>query len=171
MQAHKRLSQFERAMYRLRFGDSHPIVYPIVVTLNRRNTLIIATCVLILVSLPHVIEDFQYGALVRFGVTLPLGIAVLLIMYSLQLGALGLLLAGSSRPALVLAFTGAVWSIGAALIHGHDLIFAGENYRHGPVSKVLEVLIIVFGAVVCLTGIRVANTRPAGHHLEEPKRH
>jgi len=125
-------------MYRLRFGDSHPIVYPIVVTLNRRNTLIIATCVLILVSLPHVIEDFQYGALVRFGVTLPLGIAVLLIMYSLQLGALGLLLAGSSRPALVLAFTGAVWSIGAALIHGHDLIFAGENYRHGPVSKVLE---------------------------------
>jgi len=158
-------------MYRLRFGDSHQIVYPIVFALNRRDTLIIATCVLILVSLPHVIEDFQYGALVRFGVTLPLGIAFLVIMYSLQLGSLGLLLAGSSRPALLLAFTGAIWSIGATLIHGHDLIFTGESYRHGPISKVLEALIIVLGAVVAVTGIGVANSRPAGHPLEEPKRH
>ena len=54
-----------------------------------------------LISLPHTVEDFQYGALVRFGVTLPLGIAILIIMYSVQLVALRLILLGSSRAALV----------------------------------------------------------------------
>ena len=132
--------------------------------MNARNTLIAATCVLIVVSLPHVIEDLQYGALARFGVSVPLGIGILVVMYSLQLIALGLVLGGNSPAALVLALTGAIWCVGATLIHGHDIIVAGESYRHGPISKVLEVLIIVLGAVAAVAGIRVGTTRPAGHH-------
>jgi hypothetical protein len=118
------------------------------------------------VTLPHVVEDFQYGALTRFGVTAPVGIAILVIMYLAQLVALGFLRAGSSRAALTLAFAGAVWCIGALLIHGHDIVFAGEDYRHGLVSKLLEVLIIVLGAIVAVIGFRVAYPRPAGHHLQ-----
>lgn len=132
--------------------------------LNLRNTLIAATGLLIIVTLPHVIEDFQFRALAQFGITMPLGIAVLAIMYSLQLIALGLVFKGSSRAALVLALTGAIWCVGAALIHGHDIIFAGESYRHGPISKLLEVLIILLGAVVAITGIRLSTMRAAGHH-------
>ena len=124
-----------------------------------------------LISLPHTVEDFQYGALVRFGVTLPLGIAILIIMYSVQLVALRLILLGSSRAALVLACTGAIWCVGAALIHGHEIILADSGYRHGPISKLLEVLIIVLGAVVAITGICVAQARPAGHHVQQPKPH
>ena len=124
-----------------------------------------------LVSLPHALEDFQYGDLARLGVNLPLGIAILVIMYSLQLGALRLILAGSSRAALLLAVTGAIWFIGAALIHGHDIIFAGSTYRHGTISKLLEVLIIVLGASVAVTGTSVAYARPAGHHVQQPKLH
>ena len=138
---------------------------------NQRTILVAATCLLILVSLPHAIEDFQYGALVRLGVNPPLGIAILVIMYLLELGALRLILAGSTRAALLLAFTGAIWCIGATLIHGHDLIFAGFGYRHGTISKLLEVLIIALGAGVAIIGVRVAYTRPAGHHVQQPKSH
>ena len=136
-----------------------------------QNALIAATCLLVLVTLPHTIEDFHYGALLRFGITQPVGIAILVVMYSVQLGALRFSLAGSSRGALLLACTGAIWCIGAVLIHGHEIIFAGAGYRHGTISKFLEVLIIVLGAVVAVTGICVAYGRPAGHRVQQPKPH
>ena len=107
----------------------------------------------------------------RFGVTAPTGIVILAIMYSVQLGALRFVLAGSSRAALVLACTGAIWCIGAALIHGHEIVFAGSGYRNGTISKLLEVSIIVLGAIVAVTGIWVAYARPAGHHVQQPKAH
>jgi hypothetical protein len=124
-----------------------------------------------LVSLPHALEDFQYGGLARLGVNLALGIAILVVMYSLQLSALTFVVSGSSRAALLLAITGAIWCIGATLIHGHDIIFAGPSYRHGTFSKLLEVMIIVLGALVAFVGVCVAYARSAGHHVQQPKTH
>ena len=125
--------------------------------MNPRTALIVTTCVLILVSLPHAIEDFQYGALARFGITLQLGMVVLATMYLLQLASIVWLFADKPRGAVMLAVTGAVWCIGATVIHGHDLLFAGPEYRHGFMSRLLELLVIVFGAVVTVIGIRVAK--------------
>jgi hypothetical protein len=109
------------------------------------------------VSFPHALEDFHYRDLARFGVSNPFGIVILAALYSLQLGAIVSILMGSARAALLLAATGAIWCVGAILIHGHDIIFAGPGYRHGVTSRLLEVCIIILGAFVAVAGIRVAQ--------------
>jgi hypothetical protein len=121
------------------------------------RTLIVVACLLILVSFPHALEDFHYGDLARFGVSLPFGIIILVALYSLQLEAIISILMGNPRAALLLAATGAIWCVGAIVIHGHDVIFAGPGYRHGLSSRLLELCIIILGALVAIVGIRVAQ--------------
>lgn len=122
-----------------------------------RARLVALTVSLILVSLPHALEDFAYGDLQRLGITLPAGVAILLGAYALQ--TVGIALTARARAAgpWLLASMGAVWCIGAILIHGHDLLFAGAGYRHGFISKLLEVLIIVLGASAAGLGVRLAR--------------
>jgi hypothetical protein len=126
--------------------------------------LVAATIALVLITLPHALEDFHYGDLSRLGIALPAGVAILASAYALQL--IGIILTWRGRrsgPAL-LGVMGAVWCIGAIAIHGHDLLFAGPDYRHGFVSKALEVLIIALGAICALLGalsVRSASTRTA----------
>jgi hypothetical protein len=61
---------------------------------------------------------------------------------------------GSSRGALLLALVGVVWCLGALIVHGHDLLYAGPNYRHGLISRMLELSIIVLGALLAVLGVR-----------------
>lgn len=117
-----------------------------------------------LVVLPHALEDFHYGDLMRLGIALPAGVVILIAAYALQLTGIALTVRGRRSGSALLGVMGAVWCIGAFTIHGHDLLFAGADYRHGFVSKALEALIIVLGAACALLGalsLRDASTRTA----------
>ena len=120
--------------------------------------LIVVTVLLVAVTVPHALEDFQYGDLYRLGINLPLGVCILAVAYGLQVTGIALLARNHSRGALLLAALGGVWCVGAIVIHGHDMLFAGPDYRHGPVSKLLELLIIALGAWCGVLGIRISQT-------------
>jgi hypothetical protein len=122
-----------------------------------QRILIAVTALLVVVTLPHALEDFQYGDLMRFGVSIPLGICVLAAMYMSQSIGMLLVARGRSRGALLLAALGGIWCIGAIIVHGHDMIFAGPLYRHGAISKILELLIIVLGVASVVLGLRTAR--------------
>ncbi len=115
------------------------------------------TCLLMAVSLPHALEDFHYGDLARLGICQPLGIAMLCTAYAVQIIGLVLVVRGRRSGAVLLGAMGAVWCVGAAAIHGHDMVFGGEHYRHGMVSRLLELSIIVLGALATVLGMRTAH--------------
>jgi len=123
-----------------------------------RTWLIALTVALMIVTVPHVLEDFHYGDLQRIGIPLPASAVLLLIAYALQTAGIVLIARGRRAGAWLLALMGAVWCVGAVVIHGHDLLFAGPEYRHGLISKALEALIIALGASVAWQGSWVART-------------
>ncbi len=125
-----------------------------------RKILIGIAVVLIIVSLPHALEDFHYGDLLRFGISLPVGVVGLVMSYAAELVGIALVVRGSLRGALLLALLGAIWCAGAIIIHGRDLLYAGPEYRHGFISKLFEVLVIVLGASLAAIGVGVAAMQP-----------
>jgi hypothetical protein len=128
------------------------------VTVQRRGLLLLALAIAFVAAIvPHALEDFYYGALVHLGVSTSVGVAIL--AFSVALTSTGAALVFSRRPlgGWLLAVVGAIWSLGAILIHGHDLLFAGPHYRHGLVSRLLELLIILFGAALAGFGALFAR--------------
>jgi hypothetical protein len=119
-------------------------------------------CLLIIVVVPHVREDFAYGDLLA--VNAPLALAAAGLLIAAVLHASGLWGVVRRRPwgALVLAASGALWSLGVIVFHGHDLLFAGPHYRAGFISRFWEVSIIVVGAGLVVTGWQAwaASRRP-----------
>ena len=109
------------------------------------------------VSFPHALEDFHYGNLVRLGIDQPVAVSLLCSAYALQIAGMVLVLRARRSGAVLLAVTGGAWCIGAAIIHGHDMLFAGAAYRHGMISRLLETCIIVFGALAVVIGGRLAK--------------
>jgi hypothetical protein len=107
---------------------------------------------LILVSFPHALEDFHYGALQRFGIGFSLGLVVLSIVYSLMIAGIMMSARGNARGVLLLGLLGAIWCAGALIVHGHDMLFAGPEYRHGAISKLLEFFIVILGASLAVVG-------------------
>lgn len=126
-----------------------------------RNALVATTVLLVVVTLPHVLEDFQYGDLLRLGVHQPQGVGILLFAYSLQLVGILLTLGGKRSGALVLAAMGAIWCLGAIVVHGHDVLFGGASYRHGVISRILELLIIVLGGLCAVLGAMASRQSTA----------
>ena len=124
--------------------------------------LIAVTLLLILASLPHVFEDFHYRNLLGLDVSVRAAIAVLVLAYAFQLGGIVLVLRGDARGALLLAFMGAVWCVGAILVHGHDMLFAGANYRHGGISRALEAFIVSLGLIAAFLGVSATRRLRAG---------
>ncbi len=138
--------------------------------MSPRISLVVVAVALAFVAFPHALEDFRYGDLDRFGISLAASEWLLAGAYVLQLIGIALVLRGNDRAAIVLAFTGALWCIGAIVVHGHDMLFAGPDYRHGFISKLLEGLIIGLGGLSAALGWRLwrsAATRcyPLPHHL------
>jgi hypothetical protein len=115
------------------------------------------TVALMIVSVPHVLEDFHYGDLLGFGVPPTMAAALLLGAYALQIVGIAMTMRGLRAGPLLLGITGTVWCVGALLVHGNALLLAGPEYRHGPISKVLEIAIIILGAGVALESMVVAR--------------
>jgi hypothetical protein len=145
-------------------------VSPKRIHMSPRINLVIAALALALVAFPHALEDFHYGDLARFGISLSVSEWLLAGAYALQAIGIVLVLRGSERAGIVLAFTGALWCIGAIVVHGHDMLFAGPEYRHGLISRVLEGLIIALSAASAVLGWRLwrsaaARCYPLPYHL------
>ena len=126
-----------------------------------RTALIVVTCMLIIVSFPHALEDFHYGDLAKFGISPPASYALLGSAYALQLLGIALTVRGHAWGVPILGAMGAVWCLGAVFVHGHDLVFAAPAYRHGLRSRVFESLIIVFGMLCAALAVRLGVTAPA----------
>jgi len=118
-----------------------------------RLSLIVVTVVLMAVSFPHALEDFQYGGLSRFGVSLGAAHVILLVAYALQFLGVVLTARGHRAGPPLLGGMGLVWCTGAVLVHGHELLFAAPGYRHGIISRLLEGAIIVLGATAAVLGL------------------
>jgi hypothetical protein len=123
-----------------------------------RSWLIAVTVLLVIVTVPHTREDFCYGDLARLGISVSRGHLILAMAYTLQLVGIILTILQSRVGPWLLGAMGAIWCVGAIVIHGHDLLFAGPSYRHGAISKLLEVAIIALGATTAV--LAVAITRP-----------
>lgn len=82
---------------------------------------------------------------------------ILAAAYTLQIIGVVLLIRLKPLGAWLLAAMSAIWCVGAVIIHGHDMLFAGPNYRHGFLSRALEAGIIVLGAVGSVVGAATAR--------------
>lgn len=106
----------------------------------------------LLVTLPHSFEDFVEGVPEEFGVGVLSGGILLAALYALH--ALGIVLASHGRPAgyVLNLLVGAGWFFGALLDHLLDVL-SSEPYRTGFPSKLLEVLVMLFGLwLIVLSG-------------------
>ena len=105
-----------------------------------------------LVTLPHSFEDFVEGVPQDFGVGVLSGGLLLAVAYAVH--ALGILLASHEWPAgyVIYLFAGMGWFLGALFDHLPDVLSL-EPYRAGFPSKLLEVLVMVFGlALIFFSG-------------------
>jgi len=105
-----------------------------------------------LVTLPHSFEDFVEGVPQQFGVGVLTGGLLLAGAYAVH--ASGIVLASHERPAgyAINLLAGMGWFLGALFDHLPDVL-SFEPYRAGFPSKMLEVLVMVFGlALVFLSG-------------------
>jgi hypothetical protein len=107
---------------------------------------------LVMVTAPHAAEDFAYGVFVRFGISALAAGLVLAVAYGLQTYGAYLSGRGVRSGSVILGIVGAVWCVGALAIHGREILSTG-NYRHGFISKALEVLIVAVGALTAVVGL------------------
>lgn len=115
----------------------------------------------LLVTIPHVVEDFVYGVPQKYGLDIGTAGALLAAGYFLQTYAVVLL---SERKKGGLFFTfliGVLWLAGAVWDHLPDLLRMG-HYREGMISKVWIVGIIgwaVLLIVATLSALRHPTRR------------
>lgn len=111
-----------------------------------------------LVTLPHSFEDFTEGIPEEFGVGVLSGGLLLAGAYAVH--ALGIVLASHGRPAgyVVNLLAGLGWFFGALFDHLPDVL-SSEPYRAGFPSKLLEVLIMLFGLALALLSARLLLSR------------
>ena len=116
-----------------------------------------------LVTLPHSVEDFVSGVPARFGVGVLTGGFLLGIGYAFH--ALGILLVSHRRPTgyLINLLVGLGWFFGAVLDHLPDVLFS-TSYRAGAPSKLLEVLIMLFGIVLVVLSSRLLLRHRCSQH-------
>jgi hypothetical protein len=116
---------------------------------------------LVVVSVPHAIEDFAFGEPARVGVAPAVALCALLAAYATQLTGAWLALRGNLWGGRLIAATGLVWFIGALLVHGPEVRAQGLHWRFGLTSVgelimivILSALAMWYGAVAAQSGTR-----------------
>lgn len=114
-----------------------------------------------LVTLPHSFEDFVEGVPQEFGVGVLSGGLILAGGYAVH--ALGIVLASHERSAgyVINLLAGMGWFFGAVFDHLPDVL-SSAPYRAGFPSKLLEVLVMVFGLALILLSGRLLYARRRG---------
>jgi hypothetical protein len=113
--------------------------------------IVILSVILIALCAPHAAEDFQFGAFARLGVTPALPAVALGVMFAAQVAGAYLVGCRSRVGFALLIAVGAIWSVGAAIVHGPEIVASGD-YRNGVISKALEVGIMLVGAAMVVVG-------------------
>jgi hypothetical protein len=127
--------------------------------------------VLVLVSVPHAIEDFAFGEPARVGVAPGIALCALLVSISVQLTGAWLALRENPWGGRFIAATGFVWFLGALLVHGPEISADGLHWRFGPTS-VGELLLVViasalamwYGAIAAQSGSEKVDRRATSFH-------
>jgi hypothetical protein len=124
-----------------------------------RALLIVLSLAFVAVIVPHALEDFFYGEFTRLGVSQVLPRVILPATTVLTIYGALLVFFNRTPGGLLLSIIGLIWFLGDILIHGHDFLFAGPEYRHGFISRLLEALILVFGASLTVGGFQFWRAR------------
>jgi hypothetical protein len=114
--------------------------------------------VLLVVSLPHVIEVFSAAEPAHLGVPAFAALTVLLTAYLAQLFGAWLAFRGSGWGGRIIAVVGAVWVAGAVLIHGPEIQANGLHWRSGAPSIAGVALLVVAGALAVWYGALAAKS-------------
>lgn len=111
-----------------------------------------------LVTLPHSFEDFVEGIPEEFGVGVLSGGMLIAAAYAVHV--LGIVLASHGRPTgyAINLLAGLGWFFGAILDHFPDVL-SSEPYRAGFPSRLLEVLIMLFGLALVVLSARLLLSR------------
>jgi hypothetical protein len=119
--------------------------------------------VLVVVSLPHAIEDFAFGEPARVGVAPIIALCALLVAYAVQ--GLGAWLALRENPwgGRFIAATGFVWFVGALVIHGPEIRAQGWQWRFGLTSIGELMLIVIASALAMWYGLIAAQSASRRH--------
>ena len=115
--------------------------------MSRAALPIALTLLLVAATIPHAAEDFRFDEFARFGVSTTAAASALAVIYAVQLAGMILAARGTSAGYWLLAVAGFVWCVGAAAVHGSELLAEGA-YRNGFESKALIAAIVMLGAAV-----------------------
>jgi hypothetical protein len=110
----------------------------------------------ILVTVPHVGEDFVYGVPQKYGVSLTFAGVLLAVGYFVQIFGMILLSRGKKGGLLVTFLVGSTWLAGALWDHLRDLLNKG-HYREGAISKFWIIGIIIWSG--CLAAASFYHMR------------
>lgn len=125
------------------------------------KALLILSALSFMVTIPHVIEDFQYGVPASFGVDPSIAGLLVGIGLSVQVGGIIGIVRGTKWGLIITFFVSTVWFLGAILDHLPDIL-SSASYRLGILSRSLEALIIFdFGVILFLSGLELKNMRLA----------
>ena len=120
--------------------------------------------VLLVVSVPHALEDFAFREPARLGVAVGAALSALLVVYAMQLAGAWLAVGANPWGGRLVAAAGLIWFVGALMIHGPEIRAVGSTWRFGPTSIGGVMLIVVAGALSMWYGSiasqRAARRRP-----------
>ena len=115
--------------------------------------LLILSALSFMVSIPHVIEDFQYGIPKSFGVNPSIAGLLVGIGLAVQVGGIIGIARGTKWGLIITLLVSTGWLLGAILDHLPDIL-SSAPYRQGVLSRSLEALIILdFGVILILSGL------------------
>jgi hypothetical protein len=115
--------------------------------------------VLVVVSVPHTLEDFAFGEPARVGVAPAIAVCALIVAYAAQLTGAWLALRGSRWGGRLVAATGLVWFAGALLLHGPEIRSQGLQWRFGLTSVGELLLIVIASALAIWYGVIAAQEK------------
>jgi hypothetical protein len=113
------------------------------------NAILFLSALTFLATVPHAVEDFQYGVPQKFGMTASAAGILLGVGYAVQAAGIVGVSRGKRWGLIVTLFVGLVWLSGALFDHLTDILSAA-SYREGLLSRVLVLLIICLSAGVTL---------------------
>lgn len=119
-----------------------------------------------MVTVPHVIEDFQYKVPESFGIDPSIAGLLVGIGLAVQVGGIIGIVRGTKWGLIITLFVSTGWFLGAILDHLPDVL-SSSPYRHGFLSRSLEALIILgFGVILVLSGLGLKKMKSRVAHRQ-----
>jgi len=115
--------------------------------------------VLLVATLPHVLEDFEFREPARFGISVWVAVTALCVAYAVQIFGAVLCLQGRIWGLRLVVATALLWAIGALAIHAPEIAAARAAWRFGFTSIADVVLIVVLAAATAVLGLSAVSRR------------